>query len=78
MRSWRKSDRFTSIVSIISRLKLKCFIGGLNAHKFVLEMSRLVVLFHLFVVYGHSLVSDIESDTCCAYQQLIIQMAEVC
>ncbi|XP_046632360.1 annexin A4-like [Daphnia pulicaria] len=26
--------------------------------------------------YGHSLVSDIESDTCCAYQQLIIQMAE--
>nr|CAH0112028.1 unnamed protein product [Daphnia galeata] len=26
--------------------------------------------------YGHSLVSDIERNTCCAYQKLIIQMAE--
>jgi hypothetical protein len=27
--------------------------------------------------YRHSLVSDIERNTCCAYQKLIIQMAEV-
>ncbi|XP_046632886.1 annexin B9-like [Daphnia pulicaria] len=26
--------------------------------------------------YGHTLLSEIESDTCCAYQKLIMQMAE--
>ena len=31
----------------------------------------------LILDYGHTLISEIESDTCCAYQKLVIQMAEV-